>query len=639
MKKLLVLVIPILLSFNALAQLEVKEGSFKEVLGFVNTNQDPNYQTDDNELPFAIVKIITENLDNQQRRELLFEGNAATFFMLEYKPNEIWVYLTAQYADYLKISHPDYSTIEFQFPVTLKPNQGYEMVLALKEIPQEDNFGTLILSTFPENGADVYIDGVPTNQKTYYTNELMPEGNYMIKVSKTRFKTVTQKVVIKANETTEVCIDMPADFAIITLKTDYDTDIYIDGKFAKKGTWCDELLSGNHEIVYKKQYYNDAKQIITVEANKAKTYELKPTPICGKMNVNSNPTGASVIIDGKNYGVTPVTLNNVIIGPHVLRIENETSSSIETFTLDELNTLNINAKLEAGRKISISTNEKGDMIYVDGKYFGKSPLSAVLSVGEHEVAAVRGAFRDMSINLDDFRDSQEIDIATKIITVEATGATTSVKLGIDLLSKKTFTVNGVSFEMIGVKGGTFMMGHNSKHSETVNDFYISKFEVTQKLWKAVIGTNPSKKWIGDNLPVEYVNIDDCFAFIDKLNQITGKKFRLLTIEEWEYAARGGVKSNGFVYSGSNNVKDIAVVSNTGGIVPVGSKLPNELGIYDMCGNVAEWCLVILGTGNKFEVQERGGPYYNPYEVWNYYGVKYIAERRNDFRGFRIAIDK
>ena len=644
MKKLLILLIPLILSISAFAQLEIKQGSFKEIPGFVNTNQDPNYQTDDNELPFAIVKIITENLDNQQRRELLFEGNAATFFMLEYKPTEIWVYLTAQYADYLKISHPDYSTIEFQFPVTLKPNQGYEMVLALKEIPQEDNFGSLVLTTKPENDADIFIDGTPMNQKTPYTNELMPTGKYEITVSKTRFKNVTQTVEITADEKTNVVIEMPTDLAKITLKTDYDTDIYIDGEFAGKSTWCDDLISGNHEIVYKKQYHNDAKQTITVEAEKAKTYELKPTPICGKLNINSNPSGASVIIDGKNYGVTPVTLNNVIIGTHVLRVENETSSSVETFTLDESNTLNINAKLETGRKISFSTNEKDDMIYVDGKYFGKSPLSAVLSVGEHEVAAVRGAFRDMSINLDDFRDSQEVDIATKNITVETTGGTTSVKLEIDLLSKKTFTVNGVSFEMIGVKGGTFIMGEGrEKHTETVSDFYIGKFEVTQKLWKAVMGKNPSKYWISDNLPVEYVSFDDCQEFVKKLNQLTGLSFRIPTVAEWDFAAQGGYRTHGFKFSGSNNSDDVSwslTTANYKGVQIVGTKLPNELGIYDMSGNVCEWCFDdgrhpgtkgILGGAHDYQ-------WYQCDIIWQSH-MYATQNKKDDSFGLRLAIDK
>ena len=117
----------LLSSLNTFAQLEVKEESFKEVHSFVNINPDENYQTDDNNLPFAVIKIRTENINDKQRRELKFSGNAGTFIMLEYKDGEVWVYLTAQYADYLKISHPDFSSIEFTLPFDLKPKCGIEL--------------------------------------------------------------------------------------------------------------------------------------------------------------------------------------------------------------------------------------------------------------------------------------------------------------------------------------------------------------------------------------------------------------------------------------------------------------------------------------------------------------------------------
>ena len=119
----------ILLSVPVFAQLEVKKGSFKEVPGFVNINSDPNYQYDDNEKPFAVIKVRTENINDKQRHGLKFEGNGGTFVMLEYKTGEVWVYLTAKYASYLKISHPDFSSTEFYLPYDLKPKCGYEMTL------------------------------------------------------------------------------------------------------------------------------------------------------------------------------------------------------------------------------------------------------------------------------------------------------------------------------------------------------------------------------------------------------------------------------------------------------------------------------------------------------------------------------
>ena len=163
---------------------------------------------------------------------------------------------------------------------------------------------------------------------------------------------------------------------------------------------------------------------------------------------------------------------------------------------------------------------------------------------------------------------------------------------------KKFTVNGVSFEMIFVEGGTFQMGSNDGdddekpvHSVTLSDYYIGQTEVTQELWQAVMGSNPAIFEKGPTLPVYYVSWNDCQEFISKLNRLTGGRFRLPTEAEWEYAARGGNKSRGYKYSGSDNLGSVAWYKDNSGdeVHPVGSKSPNELGLYDMSGNVYEWC--------------------------------------------------
>lgn len=165
-----------------------------------------------------------------------------------------------------------------------------------------------------------------------------------------------------------------------------------------------------------------------------------------------------------------------------------------------------------------------------------------------------------------------------------------------------FMVNGVSFEMVRVEGGTFRMGATSEqkdeawdrekpvHSVTLSSYYIGKTEVTQALWQAVMGSNPSN-FKGSNLPVECVSWNDCQKFIQKLNRLTGRNFRLPTEAEWEFACRGGYNSCGYKYSGSNNLGSVAWYDdNSGGQThPVATKAPNELGIYDMSGNVWEWC--------------------------------------------------
>ena len=169
------------------------------------------------------------------------------------------------------------------------------------------------------------------------------------------------------------------------------------------------------------------------------------------------------------------------------------------------------------------------------------------------------------------------------------------------IEKKTFTANGVTFTMVAVEGGTFQMGapdsdteadidEKPQHAVTLSDFYIGETEVTQALWKAVMGSNPSN-FVGDQLPVEKVSWYDCQTFIRKLNEMTGQTFRLPTEAEWEYAARGGNQSKGYKYSGSNDI-DLVVwyIHNSGyRSHEVATKTANELGLYDMSGNVAEWC--------------------------------------------------
>ena len=176
-------------------------------------------------------------------------------------------------------------------------------------------------------------------------------------------------------------------------------------------------------------------------------------------------------------------------------------------------------------------------------------------------------------------------------------------------------VKGVEYPMVFVEGGTFMMGSASKeayeeekpvHQVTLSSYSIGKYEVTQDLWEAVMGSNPSR-FKGARKPVERVSWDDCQDFIQKLNNLTGKNFKLPTEAQWEYAARGGKKSKGYKYSGSDNIENVAWSPGVLRTHKVGTKDPNELGLYDMSGNVYEWCSDWYGRYGKTSETNPIGP--------------------------------
>ena len=181
---------------------------------------------------------------------------------------------------------------------------------------------------------------------------------------------------------------------------------------------------------------------------------------------------------------------------------------------------------------------------------------------------------------------------------------------------ETFTINGYSFDMVKIPGGTFELGCDDSNdtyadanekpakSRQVGDFYIGKYEVTQKLWTVIMNSNPSTQ-VNDNYPVNNVSWEDCQLFIEKLNRITGRNFRLPTEAEWEYAAKMTLTSNNRIsdtyskFAGGSSPDAYAWYSSNSlnTIHAVGGKSPNAFGLYDMCGNVIEWCQDIYTNYN------------------------------------------
>ena len=247
------------------------------------------------------------------------------------------------------------------------------------------------------------------------------------------------------------------------------------------------------------------------------------------------------------------------------------------------------------------------------------------------------------------------------------------------LSKEIFSIYGVTFAMIKVEGGTFTMGATSeqgsdaesnekpKHKVTLSDYYIGQTEVTQELWEAVMGTTIQQqrdkenrslvlKGTGDRYPMYFVNLYECQQFVKALNsllynKLNGKKFALPTEAQWEFAARGGTKSNTYKYSGSNDINIVAWYSYNAqsSSHKVGLKAPNELGIYDMSGNVWEWCQDWYGGYKGFSQTNptgsdkgngyvyRGGSWYNGAQSSRVSYRVHDAGTRHNHIGFRLVL--
>ena len=456
------------------------------------------------------------------------------------KLGEYWVYMPKG-VSMLQVLHKNYTPLMVNFYDygVGKVESGMTYILTLSKpagsTEPTDAGGNFYALTVTPKNAVVTIDGNPQTVSTDGEySAMLPYGSHTYKVEAGGYISKSGSFTISSSDMTPINVSLVSAMATVSVTCPTPAvSLYVDKKSVGMAPWTGSLKEGMHLIEAKKDGYRSKQRTINLsQQQRLDVAFAELVVIQGNLSVNYKPFDADVYIDGKKVGQSPRVFNGIMVGNHKVEI----------------------------KKDGYGTDSKTVSI-LEGQ---TASLSGVLTT--HTSSSVASGF-------------------------SSSGNTITIRV------KK-----GISIDMVRVEAGTFTMGATPEmkdpyedekptHRVTLtNDYYMGKYEVTQALWQTVMGNNPSN-FKGDNLPVEKVSWDDCQEFISKLNRITGKTFRLPTEAEWEYAARGGNKSRGYQYSGSNNLLDVAWFRDNSGSKThaVVTKQPNELGIYDMSGNVCEWC--------------------------------------------------
>ena len=593
MKRLLAFLIAIFAILTAVAQVEhsiiLDQSTFCKVHtdALTGVNIDP-IRKDSSRNACARVKIKFANMSRAEidALSIKFQSNTdiARQEVAQYFDNVLILEITAKPNTRFFVKSPDFGESN-EVCLNLEADCEYEMMARLNQ-----TFSIAVTTNV--EGAEVYIDdkmkGRTGADLTLTIKDVMI-GSHTLKLVYGS-NTAQQQIDVNGGSITfRQDLNVEVERYDVTFKVyPANATITIDNGFelpVSNGLFTIKLPKGRHSYVVKAdKYHPQSCEFDVADSSKEVFVSLK---VDGAMVSLSAPNNAEIWINGgmKGKGAWSGLLYSGSYTFEARKDGHHSAILSKEITSDQtVLSYTLSAPVPIVGLLNVTTAPTGATVYIDGQSVGTTPFtcSDILS-GNHTLKISKLSYVDK----------------TQTITISE-GETTTINV---TLTKSGSDANIAGFDMVYVAGGTFTMGATAEqssedasssekptHSVTVSDFYIGKYEVTQAQWKAIMGLNPSK-CKGDNLPVERVSWDDVQTFIKKLNAKTGKKFRLPTEAEWEYAARGGKQSKGYKYSGSNKLNNVAWYdSNSDNMThPVGQKRPNELGIYDMSGNVYEWC--------------------------------------------------
>lgn len=556
MKKILLVFGILLFSLAGYAQLEVKQGSFKEVLGFVNINTD--IYEDDNNVLYAVIKVNTENINDEQRHRLRFQGNEATFIELEYKVGEVWVYLSSKPATYLKISHPEYGSTEFWFPYDLQPKKGYEMVLVNNAANKGSGSGTLTITTKPEDGAKIKVNGTALAYKTPFTYEMLAAGQYEVTVSKKNYKSVTKTVNIQDGDNQVLEIVMPSDVAVITVNADDQTTVYIDDNYMKKGTWSGELVSGQHKIYLEKQMYQVAEKMIQVEGGKDQTINLELSTDYAEITL-LNTDGTGLFIDDREYWTDSNPTLKISPGKHEVK-------SVVRFCVPDSMMINVVAGQPATYefhytpivcKVSVKSEPSGAAVYVDDKKRGVTPMEFDVNQGDMFVVRIDKEgyipMRKAAALIDDVTDEINVTMLKARPVENAVNAMFSV----NAMSKVCFAKGNLQYQpstrtwRFAEHQWDYIGDANKNISETYNG-WIDLFA-----WRVDGDCNYNSI---EAMNATYKDWNDEYKSVG----VEGLTWKTLKDEEWDYVLYKRKTASGinYVWATVNNVPGIILLPDS-----------------------------------------------------------------------------